>query len=158
MRTQHCTFSRDIPVHLRHLSTIVQELIIRRTPLSPPRPRTSLPSLNWHQQSSNHISTSSSLVTFNNPSHGNCPLGGYPPGPSQTTFSRKVNGKKLTEKGGTPPPLHGRSVTKNGNFFAENGVFCPKNTVFGPIFNGFFLNGKGGYSPPPFTDGRFQKT
>ena len=83
---------------------------------------------------------------------------GRAPGPSRTTFSQKVNGKKLTERGVLPPPLHGRSVTKNGNFFAENGVFCPKNTVFGPIFNGFFLNGKGGYSPPPFTDGRFQKT
>ena len=34
------------------------------------------------------------------------------------------------------------------NFFSA-GVFCPKNTVFGPIFNGFFLNGKGGYPPPP---------
>ena len=88
---------------------------------------------------------------FNNPSHGHCP-----PGPSRTTFSQKVNGKggtppllhgrsvakKLTEKGGTPPPLHGQSDAKNR-------IFRPKNTVFGPIFNGFFLNGKGGYSPPP---------
>ena len=60
-----------------------------------------------------------------NPRHGNFPLGGY------------------------PPPLHGRSVSENGYFFAENGAFCPKNTVFGPIFNGFFLNGKGGYPPSP---------
>ena len=32
---------------------------------------------------------------FKNPSPGNCPLGGFPPppGPSRTTFSRKVNGK-----------------------------------------------------------------
>ena len=44
---------------------------------------------------------------FKNPSHGNCPLGGYPlppPGPSRTTFSGKVNEKKVTEKGGSPPP------------------------------------------------------
>ena len=74
-----------------------------------------------------------------------------PPGPPRTRFCRKVSGKKLTEKGGPPPPLHGRSVSENGNFFAENGVFCPKNTVFGPIFNGFFLNGKGGYPPSPLS-------
>ena len=45
---------------------------------------------------------------FNNPSHGNFPLGGSPPppGPSRTKFSRKVNRNFLTEKGGTlPPPL-----------------------------------------------------
>ena len=64
VRTRHCTFSRYILVHSRHLSTIVQELISRRTPLSPPRPRTSLPSLNWHQQSSNHFSTVSYLGGF----------------------------------------------------------------------------------------------
>merc|ERR1719222_1508361 len=72
-----------------------------------------------------------------------------PPGPPRTRIFRKVSRKKLTEKGGTPPPppLHGRSAS-------ENGVFCPKNTVFGPIFNGFFLNGKGGDSPPPPLHGR----
>ena len=32
---------------------------------------------------------------------------------------------------------------------AENGDFCAINTVLGPIFNGFFLNGKGGYPHPP---------
>ena len=92
----------------------------------------------------------------NNPSHGNCWLGGYPlppPGPLRTTFSRKVNGKG----GYPPPPLHGRSVTKNEIFFAENGVFCPKNTVFGPIFARFFLSGKGGYPPPPLSGRRLAK-
>ena len=46
-----------------------------------------------------------------------------PPGPPRTRIFRKVSGKKLTEKGGTPPPLtdnpfpktplHGRSVPEN---------------------------------------------
>ena len=85
---------------------------------------------------------------FNNPSHGNCPLGRSPPGAITDDIFPKVNGK-----GEYSPPLHGRSVAKkltekggtppnNRNFFAENGVFGPKNTVFGPIFNGFFLNGR----------------
>ena len=40
-----------------------------------------------------------------NPRHGNFPLGGFPPpGPPRTRFFRKVSGKKLTERGGTPPP------------------------------------------------------
>ena len=30
----------------------------------------------------------------------------------------------------------------------RDGGFCPKNTVFKPIFHGFFYNGKGGYPPP----------
>ena len=37
---------------------------------------------------------------------------------------------------------------------AKNGVFRPKNTVFGPIFNRFFLSGKGGYPPPPLSGRR----
>ena len=88
---------------------------------------------------------------FNNPSHGNCPRGVPPPPPGAITddIFPKSYRKKVNGKGGYPPPLHERSVTKNRNFFAENGVFCLKNTVFGPIFNGFFLNGNGGYSPPP---------
>ena len=46
---------------------------------------------------------------------------------------------------GVPPPHHGERPAKKlteknhglaWNFFAKNGVFCLKNTVFGPIFNG----------------------
>ena len=57
-------------------------------------------------------------------------VGGYPPprGLHGQDFFRKVNGK-----GGTPPPLNGQSV-------------------FGPIFNGFFLNGKGGSVPENLTE------
>ena len=81
---------------------------------------------------------------FKNPRHGNFPLGGYPPppppGPPRTRFFRKVNGNFF---------LHGRSVSENGYFFAESGAFCPKNTVFGPFFNGFLFNGKGGHPPSP---------
>ena len=55
---------------------------------------------------------------------------------------QKVNGKKITEKGGTPPPPPRKAAW---NFFAENGQF-------GPIFNRFFLNGKGGYPSPPITE------
>ena len=81
------------------------------------------------------------------------------PRPSRTTFSRKVNGKKLMERGrGYSPPLNGQSVAENRNFVAKNGVFCPKNIVFGRIFGGFFLNGKGGgYSTLPLTDGPLPK-
>ena len=63
VRTQHCTFSRDKMVHLRHWSTIVQDLKNLRTPLSPSQPHTSLPSPNWLQQWTNHLSTLSYLVT-----------------------------------------------------------------------------------------------
>ena len=59
---------------------------------------------------------------------------------------QKINGKKITAKGGTPPPPSRQAAW---NFFAKNGVFCLKNNVFGPIFNRFFNHGKGGYPPPP---------
>ena len=65
--------------------------------------------------------------------------------PSRQAAGQKINGKKITAKGGTPPP----SRQAAWNFFAKNGVFCLKNTVFGPIFNRFFNHGKGGYPPPP---------
>ena len=72
---------------------------------------------------------------FKKPRHGNFPLGGTPPrGLHGRDFS-----EKLAEKGDTPP-LNGQSVS-------ENVFFLPKNTIFGPIFNGFFLNRKG--VPPP---------
>ena len=73
------------------------------------------------------------------------------PRPSRTTFSLKVNGKKLMERGrGYSPSLNGQSVAENRNFVAKNSVFCPKNIVFGWIFGGFFLYGRGGVLPPPF--------
>ena len=67
VRTQHCTFSRDRMVHSSHWSTTVQELISFCRPLSPPRPRTSLPSLNWHQQLTNHFSTPSATSSHSSP-------------------------------------------------------------------------------------------
>ena len=77
-----------------------------------------------------------------------CRDGGTPPPPSPHHGKRPA--KKLTEKnhgkgGYSPPPHHGKRL---GIFFAKNGVFCLKNTVFGPIFNRFFNHGKGGYPPP----------
>ena len=42
---------------------------------------------------------------FKTPSHGKCPLGGYPPpGGLRTRFFCKVSEKNLTDKGGTPAP------------------------------------------------------
>ena len=64
VRTQHCTFGRDKMDHLRHWSTVVQDLKNLRTPLSPPRPRTSLPSPHWLQQWTNHVPTISYLVAL----------------------------------------------------------------------------------------------
>ena len=80
--------------------------------------------------------------------------GGVPP-KSVTFFLAKI----LSVKGGGGTPLTDkiRKVvfdpfpyrTATRQKFAENGVFRPKNTVFGPILDGFFLIGKGGYPPPP---------
>ena len=64
VRTQHCTFGGDKMDHLRHWSTVVQDLKNLRTPLSPPRPRTSLPSPHWLQQWTNHVPTISYLVAL----------------------------------------------------------------------------------------------
>ena len=50
---------------------------------------------------------------------------GVPP-PSRKAAGQKVNGKKITEKGGSPP----RSRKAAWNFFAENGVFCPITDIF----------------------------
>ena len=63
---------------------------------------------------------------FKNPSKGKIPLRGYPP-PWRTSAGQKL---------------------------PENGVFRPQNTVFGPIFNIFFLSGKGGSPLPLEEDGR----
>ena len=64
---------------------------------------------------------------------------GVPPlPPSRQAAGQKINGKKITAKGDTPPP----SRQAAWNFFAKSGVFCP-------IFNRFFNHGKGGYPPPP---------
>ena len=65
---------------------------------------------------------------FKNPRHGNFPLGGYPPPLHGQSVSENgnffaQNGKKLTERGGTPPPLHGK--------FPGQGFFEPfPNRVF----------------------------
>ena len=53
------------------------------------------------------IGTTTTLLRkdFKTPSHGKCPLGGYPPpGGLRTRFFCKVSEKNLTDKGGTPPP------------------------------------------------------
>ena len=61
---QHCTFGWYKMVPSRHLSTIVQALIIIHMSLSPPWPLTSPPSPYWHQQLSPHFSTVSYLVSL----------------------------------------------------------------------------------------------
>ena len=59
-----------------------------------------------------------------------------PPGPPRTRFCRKVSGKKLTEKGGTPPPrtIHYRKR----KFFRRKQHFLPKKHCFWANFYGFF--------------------
>ena len=73
---------------------------------------------------------------FKTPSHGKCPLGGYPPPPPpgglRTRFFCKVSEKNLTDKGGTPPPLTDAKSKKFSPQAAFFGVFHPKNTVFDP--------------------------
>ena len=48
--------------------------------------------------------------------------GGTPPPlpPSRKAAGQKVNGKKITEKGGTPSPHHGKRL----------GIFSPKTAFF----------------------------
>ena len=65
---------------------------------------------------------------FKTPSHGKCPLGGYPPrGLNGQDFSVKLAKKNLTDKGGYP--RKSKNFSPQAAFF---GVFHPKNTVFGP--------------------------
>ena len=75
-------------------------------------------------------------------------MGVPPPSPHHGKRpAKKLTGKKSRQRGVPPPPPSRQAAW---NFFAKNGVFCLKNTVFGPIFNIFFLCGKGGY--PPITE------
>ena len=94
---------------------------------------------------------------FKTPSHGKCPLGGYPPPPPgglRTRFFCKVSEKNLTDKGGPPPPLTGplfpktqkkKKISERGGspppvygrkiqiFFATSGIFwcfSPKKHCF----------------------------
>ena len=56
--------------------------------------------------------------------------------------------KTLSGNGGTPPPLtdnRWKFSSNNGSKRAKIGVFGQKKL----FFSGFFLNGIGGYSPPP---------
>ena len=56
-------------------------------------------------------------------------------------------------------PSHG-ICPLGGNFdkfSAKNSTFCPKNTVFRPIFNQKKFNGKGGYPPSPHSGRIFPK-
>ena len=89
---------------------------------------------------------------FKTPSHGKCPLGGYPPPPPgglRTRFFCKVSEKNLTDKGGTPPRLR----TQNPNFFRHKRhflVFFTQKTLFlAQKVNEKKVNGKGGYPLPP---------
>ena len=57
---------------------------------------------------------------FKNPNHGFLPWWWYPP-PSRQAAGQKINGKKITAKGGTPsPPHHGKRL----------GFFLPKTAFF----------------------------
>ena len=65
------------------------------------------------------------------------PLRGYPPSPPYPLNGKSFCQKTLSGKGGTPPPLNGKSpkkISKNSSFLAD-----------------FFLNGIGKY-PPPLTE------
>ena len=97
---------------------------------------------------------------FKNPRHGNFPLRGYPPppGPPRTRFFRKVSGKKLTEKGGTPPPSTDNPFRKTEIFSPKTAVFAQKTPFLGQFLMDFFLTERGGTPLPPSTDGRFPKT
>ena len=52
-------------------------------------------------------------------------------------MSEKLAEISERKRGVTPSPLKGRSVAENGNLFAENGAFPPKQHCFGPIFDDF---------------------
>ena len=51
---------------------------------------------------------------------------------------------KLPAQEEAKSPLNGRSVDENGIFSPKTAFFVQKNTVLGPIVDGYFLNGKGG--------------
>ena len=79
-----------------------------------------------------------------NPRHGNFPLGGYPPpGPPRTRIFRKVSGKKLTEKGGTPPPSTDNPFRKTEFFSPKTAVFAQKTPFLGQFLMDFFLTERG---------------
>ena len=87
---------------------------------------------------------------FNNPSHGNFPLRGYPPPPYPRPqclhgrdFPEKLAEISLRKRGVLPPPLTNSPLPKT-DFFCWKRCFS-----FGPIFIGFFLNGTGVYPPSP---------
>merc|ERR1711894_723611 len=86
-----------------------------------------------------------------NPRHGTFPLGGYPPppGPPRTRIFRKVSGKKLTEKGGTPPPSTDNPFPKTEFFSPKTAIFAQKTPFLSQFFMDFFLTEKGGTPPPP---------
>ena len=64
----------------------------------------------------------------------------------RTRFSRKVSGKKLTEKGVSPPLMD--SPLPKTIFFAKNGIFCPKTPFLGQFLMDFFFTERGGTPPP----------
>ena len=92
---------------------------------------------------------------FKNPRPGNFPLGGFPPppGPPRTRIFRKVSGKKLTEKGGTPPPSTDDPFPKTEIFSPKTAIFAQKTPFLSQFFMDFFLTEKGGTPPPPRTVG-----
>ena len=75
--------------------------------------------------------------TFKNPNHGFVPWWGYPPRPlppSRQAAGQKINGKKITAKGGTPPP-----ITASGlEFFRQKRRFLPKKHCFWANFQQIF--------------------
>ena len=82
---------------------------------------------------------------FQKPQARKLSVGGPRPGPPRTRIFRKVSGKKLAEKGGTPPPLHGRSV-----FSPKTASFAQKTPFLGQFLMDFFLTERGGTSTESF--------
>ena len=71
---------------------------------------------------------------FNNPSHGNFPLKGSPPGAS-------------TDK--ILPKSWQKFLSKNRRSIAKNCIFCSKTPFLGQFLMDFFLTEKGAPPPPP---------
>ena len=74
-------------------------------------------------------------------------------GPPRTRIFRKVSGKKLTEKGGTPPPSTDDPFPKTEIFSPKTAIFAQKTPFLSQFFMDFFLTEKGGTPPPPRTVG-----
>ena len=121
------SFSVYAILEFKHLCSLFTCYKLLKTSLSNEQART-LRCMQWRD-----ILVSNTILClregFKNPNHGFWPWWGYPPlPPSRQAAGQKINGKKITAKGVTPP-----SRQAAWNFFAENGVFCSKGGNPRPI-------------------------